>query len=265
MNETPRYLLDNAAWEAERRFSSLEALYDPVTFRHLAATGVGAGARCLEVGAGGGSVARRLAEHVGPSGSVLATDIDPRWFASGDVSTIEVRRHDIAHDPLPASEFDLVHARLVLIHLPKRDAVLQRMVAALRPGGWLVLEDYDLERLDLWPEPRDSAQELANRVWQAWLTFLEGGGVDRTYGSRLPGLLREAGLKDVQAEGHVVMAPGNSSASGLHLANIEQVRATLVGQGLVTDQDIDGFLALMRDPEAEIVLPLMVSAWGRRS
>lgn len=51
--------------------------------------------------------------------------------------------HDIVKDPLPAHSFDLIHARLVLAHLPARDQVLPRLVASLRPGGWLVVEDFD--------------------------------------------------------------------------------------------------------------------------
>jgi hypothetical protein len=71
-----RYVFDNAAEEQTReRFATLPRLYDPGTIRHLEALGVGAGWRCLEVGAGGGSVARWLAERVGPIGRVLATDI----------------------------------------------------------------------------------------------------------------------------------------------------------------------------------------------
>src|SRR5690242_1537222 len=89
------YVFDNAAPQAGQRFTSLEALYDQVTFRHLAATGVGAGWRCLEVGAGGGSVARWLAHRAGPTGHVLATDINPRWIPPPDIPWLHVSRHDI--------------------------------------------------------------------------------------------------------------------------------------------------------------------------
>ncbi|HEY0530993.1 MAG TPA: class I SAM-dependent methyltransferase [Actinoplanes sp.] len=49
----------------------------------------------------------------------------------------EVRRHDVAADPPPEpGTFDLVHARLVLVHVPDRARALATMAAALRPGGW---------------------------------------------------------------------------------------------------------------------------------
>ena len=103
-----------------------------------------AGAACLEIGAGGGSIAIWLADLVGPSGRVVATDIDVRSLEAIDRSpSLEVRRHDVVQDPLEVGQFDLVHARLVLEHLPERDAVLTKLVRALRPGGWIVIEDVD--------------------------------------------------------------------------------------------------------------------------
>jgi len=84
------------------------------------------------VGAGGRSIPEALAAAVGPTGYVLATDINPVWLDPH--GTYEVRRHDIVADPPPGT-FDLVHARLVLVHVPDRAAALATMVAALRPGG----------------------------------------------------------------------------------------------------------------------------------
>jgi hypothetical protein len=42
-----------------------------------------------------------------------------------------VLRHDIARDPLPNRAFDLIHARLVLIHVLERERALERMAEAL--------------------------------------------------------------------------------------------------------------------------------------
>ncbi len=140
---TAGYLLDNRAPDAAQRFGALSAIFDPVTARHIDALGIGLGARCWEVGAGGPSVPRLLAERVGPGGHVLATDIDVGRM--GDVPPgVEVCRHDVARDALPGGGFDLVHARLVLVHVPDRDEALRRMVTALRPGAWLLVEDFDV-------------------------------------------------------------------------------------------------------------------------
>jgi len=129
------YVFDNA-WEWGReRLNSVEALLDPGTIRHLEALRVASGWQCLEVGAGGGSIARWLCHQVGEGGQVIATDIDTRFLEALDEPNLVVRRHDIVHDALSESSFDLIHARLVLEHLPSRYQVLQRMTAALKPGG----------------------------------------------------------------------------------------------------------------------------------
>lgn len=137
------YIFDNAAPETRARFAALPLIFDPGTIRHLEARGFGPGWKCLEVGAGGGSIAKWLAESVGASGHVLATDIDTRFLETLRMPNLEIRQHNIASDPLPEKTFDLAHARLVLSHLPERRQVLQRMIAALKPGGWIVIEDVD--------------------------------------------------------------------------------------------------------------------------
>lgn len=117
------YLLDNARAEAGERFAWLAELFDGVTRGHFDRLGVRAGSRCWEVGAGGPGIPEALAAAVGPAGHVLATDIDPSWLKAGD--GYEVRQHDVAADPPPEpGTFDLVHARLVLVHVPDRARAL---------------------------------------------------------------------------------------------------------------------------------------------
>jgi SAM-dependent methyltransferase len=141
---TDSYLLDNSAPTAGTRFDALSALFDGVTMRHVDGIGVAAGWRCWEVGAGGPGVPSLLAERVGPTGYVVATDLDVGQMSTNLPGNVEVRRHDVATDEPPGSGFDLVHARLVLVHVPQRDEALRRIVAALRPGGWLLIEDFDV-------------------------------------------------------------------------------------------------------------------------
>ena len=105
------YLLDNRQSQAGVRFEALAGLLDPVTFRHIDDLGIAAGWRCWEVGAGGPSVPGGLADRVGPTGSVVATDIDTSWLPVPDPGTVaryEVRRHDVGVDVPPGSGFDLV-------------------------------------------------------------------------------------------------------------------------------------------------------------
>ena len=143
--EGGRYFAADAEADDElARLKLLEALCDPWTFRCLDGIGVRQGWRCLEVGAGAGSVVRWLSERVGSAGRVVAVDLDPRFLGDLRAPNVEVRRCDITQDDIEPAAYDLVHCRALLMHMNDPADVLRRMVAALRPGGWLVAEDADL-------------------------------------------------------------------------------------------------------------------------
>lgn len=95
------YLLANRQTEAGERFDAFAALFDPTTFRHLEGLGAGPGWRCWEVGAGGTSVVSWLAERVGPTGKVVATDIDTSLIAGAARPPVEVRVHDVGAEEPP--------------------------------------------------------------------------------------------------------------------------------------------------------------------
>ena len=134
------YILDRS-WAPERRRLTLqEQSLDPMTFDHLERIGVQPGWRCLEVGAGAGSVVSWLAGRVGASGKVVALDIDTKLIDHLDGPVVEVRTQDLMTADL-SEGFDLVHCRLVLGHLPEKDKALHRLHAAVLPGGWMCAEE----------------------------------------------------------------------------------------------------------------------------
>jgi SAM-dependent methyltransferase len=259
-----RYLLDNRAPEAEERFDSLGALFNPWTFRHMEMLGIAAGWRCWEVGVGGPSIPRWLSRRVGPTGHVLATDIDVRWVQDPIAENVEVRRHDVAADPPPSDTFDLVHERLVLIHLPQREQALRRMVDCLRPGGWALLEDFDSV---LQPfgclDPQTPSEHLANKVRAAFRDLLTDRGADLEYGRRLPRVLRNAGLVDVASDAYLPSAM--PEARGLERANVQQVRDGLIAHGHVTAEELDAHVAAVEHGTFDVAMSPLVSAWGRKA
>jgi SAM-dependent methyltransferase len=257
------YLLDNRAPSAATRFASLAALFDPVTFRHLEALGIATGWTCWEVGVGGPSVPDWLSARVGPSGHVLATDLDVRWAGQTGVGNVDVRQHDVATDDAPDGLFDLVHARLVLMHVPQRHVALERMAAAVRPGGWLVLEDFDAQMQPLaCVDVVTPEQRLANRVRDAFHALLAERGADLELGRRLPRMLREAGLQDVAADAFLPLAL--TAGSELEQATVEHVRGELIAGGRLSPEEIDTFLRSVGTGQLDIATPPLVSAWGRR-
>ena len=257
------YLLGNRAIEAGDRIAALSALYDPVTFRHLDALGIARGWRCWEVGAGGPSVPRGLGDRVGPEGRVLATDIDLQWAEAATGAPIEVRRHDVVRDPPPDEVFDLVHARLLLVHLPDRERALRAMIDVLRPGGWLLVEDADpalqpLSALD----PVGPDEALANRLRSGFRALLTERGVDLGYGRKLPRLLRAAGLADVAADAYFPIAL--PACVPLEIGTVTLLRGQLVAKGWATDEEIDRHLASVEAGKLDLTQPPLISAWGRR-
>jgi len=263
VNLSERYLLDNQQVEAGQRFAALSVLFNPTTFRHAQALGLAQGWRVWEVGAGSPSVPAYLAAQVGPEGHVLATDIDTSWLGSGDTG-YEVRRHDVGSEPPPAGLFDLVHARLVLVHVAQREQALAAMVAAVRPGGWLLLEDADpaLQPL-VCPDEFGPEQALANKVKHGFRTLLAGRGVDLAYGRTLPRLVREAGLSQVQSDAYFPM--GGPACNELERATVEQVRDALIEAGIATETELERHLLNVRSGRLDLATSPMVSAWGRKA
>jgi hypothetical protein len=155
---------------------------------------------------------RWLAEHVGSTGSVLATDIDPRFVPASELPQLEVARHDVTTGAISAARYDLIHARLVLSHLPQRRDVLARLVQALGPGGWLVVEDF-CGAFERGSEPADPVDARYRKVHAALDVFLAHSNDNQSaYATMLPQLLASLGLADVGGEGRVVFGRGGSPA-----------------------------------------------------
>lgn len=264
MTQSEGYLLDNRQTEAGERFDAFTTLFDPTTFRHLEGLGIGSGGRCWEVGAGGTSVVSWLAAKVGPEGEVVATDIDTSLLASAARPPVRVLVHDVGAEEPPGEGFDLVHARLVLVHVPDRERALRSMIEALRPGGMLLIEDADpaLQPLVCLDE-HGPEERLANRLRQGFRRLLADRGADLSYGRRLPRLLREAGLRDVEADAYFPLT--SAACAALESATVRQIRDRLVAAGIATNEDVDRHLANVAAGGMDLATAPMISAWGRKA
>ena len=257
------YIFDNAWQEQRRRLADLEALLDPGSIRHLEASGVGLGWKCLEVGAGGGSIVDWLCRRVGCSGRVVATDIDPRYIAALDHPNLEVRTHHLGIDELEAGVFDLVHTRLVLLHLSpdQRNIAVRQMLSALKPGGWLVVEDMDTMSLAPLMGTEDE-QAHARKLFAAHDEVMRRRGADPQYGRRLLADLTAAGLDVLGAEGRVLIGRGGDAAAAVWRLTFEQIRPALIALGLATNEDQDALLRLLDDPSFAFQTQIFQAVWG---
>ena len=212
-------------------------------------------------GAGTGSLALALLKRVAPAGTVTALDADARFLRPLAADKLVVVEADLAETTLPVDRYELVHARLVLEHLPRRHAVLAALTAAVRPGGWLLIEDFDWSTA-LVIDPPDATHD---RVARACLQVLTAGGYDPYYGRTLPRRLHEAGLVEVgtHAESVQVRADAERGLPQSELL-VEQLAPALLAHGLVEDSDLVRFRELWHDGTTVCVAPLMISTWGRR-
>jgi SAM-dependent methyltransferase len=259
------YAYKNVRAGQGERLRMLEELLDEGTIRQLEARAVGDGWHCLEVGAGGGSIAAWLCERVAPGGSVLATDLDTTVLAELSHPNLEIQVHNVLTDVLPDRAFDLVHLRLVLAWLNEPQRALQRLIATLKPGGWLVAEEMDF--VSAVPDPRLPAdsQDLVARAVQAHNTVLaQRHGFDPFYGRRLAGDLEDAGLAEIGCEGRASIWRGGATGGFIWRLSLAQLREPIIESGLLTSAELDAFFALCDSPRLSLQSQITMAGWGRR-
>jgi len=262
--ETPlSYAFDNDDPEAVARHGQLPAILDEFTISRLSSLGDLTGRHCLETGAGGGSIADWLALTAGPAGRVLATDVNTRHLPPSPPYDVLV--HDLEQEPVPDGPWDVIHARLVLAHLPGREAVLRRLAAALAPGGALVVEDFAsvFRRLVL-AAPTPQAAELVDLYHELLVErVLPAHGNDPTWAGRVPAAMLEAGLTDVDTVIQARSWRGGTAGALLIGANIAQAREDFLAAGM-TEAQLDELGRLVTDPRLMVRDHFTYSTIGRR-
>lgn len=257
------YSFDNDDPEAVDRHRYLETILNPFTFARLSTVGDLTGRRCLEVGAGGGSVARWLADQVGPTGHVLATDLNLRHIPAGSGYT--TLQHNLVTEPVPDGTWDLIHARLVLIHLPEREEILARLAAALAPGGALVVEEWAAEFTQglILNTPSAADAELFEAYQGTLQSVMAKRGSDPTWAARMHSTMLRAGLPDVDTAIQSRSWPGGTAGTLLAMANVLQLRQEFADAGF-GDDDIERLRVLVSDPRLVLRGHFIYSTIGRR-
>jgi SAM-dependent methyltransferase len=270
--EADRYALARTPEEYERlRLQAL--IWEAATGRLLDEVGLAAGASCLDAGCGPGETMRLMAERVGPAGRVVGLDVDDslgalaveRLHGAGH-GQCAWHRHDIAADaPIPGAPFDLVHARLLLFHLPERVAVLARLWDAVAPGGHLVVQDYDLRAISVLP-----ALASVEQTCRVLIGAFAAAGADVSAGTRLPRLFAQAGIGE--PDGTDVAGRLEPFAAGqvLLASVLRSVLPAALAHGVTSQAGAGAILsALDRDaaqfPDRPMLWPLMIGAWKRRA
>jgi SAM-dependent methyltransferase len=216
-----------------------------------------AGWKCLEIGGGGGSVVRWLCDAVGPQGCVVTVDLDTRFLEAIEAPNLEVFRADMVTEGLPDGPFDLIHSRAVLMHIPARDRLLAEIVARLRPGGMLLLEEFDFHSMGASPSPAYGA------FWLEAADILRRAvGMDGTWAHNLPLRLSALGLCDIRARITTSLFQGGSPEAEFFRVTWMQARDRVVGGGMPKEVFDEG-AALLEDESQWLPSPANVTVSGR--
>ena len=264
VSQEEEYLLANQPTELQRL--QLQAqVWEPSGRQLLSKIGNGSGGRALDLGCGALGWLRILGEWVGPSGQVVGTDVDEslldaaRSFLGAEgISSVELVVDDLFESKLEPRSFDLVHARYQIAPLgrgPEQVAAYQRLA---RPGGSLVLEEWDLSSWHFNP-PAAAAERLIRLISEIFASL--GGEAGRG----LPELLRGIGVEEPEIDAHVIaLNPGHP-----YLRLPLQFSSALESR-LLESLSEDELASLRREAETELAEPgrwgttfTLIQSWGR--
>ena len=257
--------------EEYQRLRRQAGLWEQVTGEALDRVGIGAGMRCLDVGCGPGEVMRLMAERVGASGQVTGLDNDGRVgrealevlraTVPGEFDFIQADA-ETAEEP-PGGPFDLVYTRLLLFHLHDPVAMLRKMYAWTRPGGVLLVQDWDARPMDI--VPRLATWPEFERVMYG---VFDRAGRDARIGMKMPLHFAAAGLGEPDGTDVAGQLWPLADIGGLFQAVYQSMQPAALRFGLTTEAAGQEFVAeiteAIRQRRGVGMSPLLVSTWRRK-
>lgn len=238
--------------------AALCAELDPDSKRRLEALEPRADWRCLEIGAGSGTMASWLAERC-PSGRVVATDVQTGFLSKLAGPNLEVLQHDVTTEDFPAGSFDLIYARYVFCHLRSREEDLARVASWLAPGGWLVLEDP--ARFPFESSPNEDYRKVSLATVEM---YKERVGTDTQWSRSFPAPLARLGLERLGVDGSLSVVGGGRPMGQFWGEVVKAFGPDVVATGAVTEELINHVSDLMHRDDFSDLGMATVAAWGQR-
>jgi 2-polyprenyl-3-methyl-5-hydroxy-6-metoxy-1,4-benzoquinol methylase len=225
------------------RLRLMSDLLDPSSEFHLSRIGIQTGWRCLEIGAGNGSLSQWLAGRVGFNGHVVASDIRTDLMEGINAGgNLQVLKFDVVNDDPPSAPYDLIAIRALLHHLPERRAVVSKMASWLKPYGWLFVQEPDF--YPTWTVEPPSQKQF----WVLFLQWASTHQIDYYVGRKIPTWVQEEGLLNVNSEGHAILYNGGSAFAQWWDYGIREIADKLQSEGGVSPSTLNEFFALYREP-----------------
>lgn len=234
--------------------------------------GVAKGWRAADIGCGPIGVLDLLSERVGPTGTVIGVEREPRFAAMAraevakrGLQNVSIVEGDTLSTELKKGSFDIVHERLVLINVPvaNQHAIVATMVALARPGGIIATESWD--RASYACHPEHPSWDILNDAYREAVRPTNGDG---TTGRTLPWLLRTAGLRDIRTKVHVRAVEIEDPRRTHRLGILDVTRDKILATGRLSETQFNehraALAAHLADPDTFVIDALFVQAWGRR-
>jgi ubiquinone/menaquinone biosynthesis C-methylase UbiE len=233
----------------------------------LARIDLGPGDAALDLGCGPRGILDLLATVVSPGGRVVGLDADPGHVAAGQarygLGNVQVIRGDARRTDLPTGSFDLVHARTLLVTIPKPAEVLAEMVRLARPGGWVASQEPDVEHALYYPP-----LPAWDRLWDIFRAAFARAGADLYIGRRLAEMYRQAGLQDILVQVHAGAYPAGHSRRTVIPDLVRSLRPVIGELGLASGAELAEVDRAVRrhldDPDTLMMPHLLVAVWGRK-
>jgi ubiquinone/menaquinone biosynthesis C-methylase UbiE len=270
--ETARemYIASNSDLEEEReRLRLFEQTWDSTTIRHLETMRLSSGSRCLNVGAGYGSITAWLAERVGTAGKVVATDLRTELHRTVN-HPVEIRRHDILHDELESNFYDLVCCRVLLQHVPDPELALSNMFRAVKAGGWILVEEFDSNSVQMVDRNSPYSDVFTNYGRETMKLFSEKTHMlDPILARRLRSMFEKLPLQDVTIEGNSFIVRGGEpwarNIKMTYQAGWNQVKNILSAEAIKLRESWIEVNKALEDPSFYFVSGTLFAAWGRKT
>ena len=265
----PDYVLGASTAERERLLKQCE-LFRPEAAEMLDRIGVGRDWWTIDVGCGPLGILDLLAERTGAGAEVIGLERDPNMLEFGHelmaerkLDSVRLIQGDARQTGLPASSFDLAHARLLLVNVPEPEGVVAELARITRPGGFVASEEVDWISWVCDPMHPSWARlfEINAEIWRK-------RGMDVNIGRRLPRLLKDAGLTDIQWRAQAPVFGHADSYQYLLLAFSEINRQEMIDKGYVSEAEYNELTTSLRghleDPGTFVTWSLFYQAWGRK-
>ncbi len=269
MHSFDRYILGHTSAEYQRLRQQAQQ-WQAVTRRLLRQVDIQKeGLRGLDVGCGSGDVMALMAEIGGPSVAVTGIDINGQigqetlevlqTTTPGQFSFIEA---DLNHlDTVPGAPFDLTFARLILLHVQDPVHLLQRMATWTKPGGIILVQEYDSCAMGIYPEPTawQEFDQVCSQVFQR-------AGKDPYVGRKLPAYFQKAGIGKPEGTDVTGRLTSLAEEGGMYQAIYRSILPLALQWQITTEERSQRFFQDMEQAmqgDHYSLSPLLISAWKR--